>query len=167
MLQIKVNKDKIIECGVEDGNYYVGEKLVEWDVIPTGKNNFHILFNNKSYSAEILTADPTAKVFKLKINHQVIEVEARDKFDLLLENMGLNKEVVAGNLLIKAPMPGLILDVLVSEGENVEVGQSLVVLEAMKMENIIKSPIAGLAKTLKIKKGDKVEKGQLVIELKN
>ncbi|HEX8545883.1 MAG TPA: acetyl-CoA carboxylase biotin carboxyl carrier protein subunit [Cytophagaceae bacterium] len=167
MLQIKVGKGKNVECRLENDNYYVNDKLVRWDLISVGNNNYHILLNNKSYAAEVLSADYVNKLFKLKINNQIVEVKAKDKFDLLLEKMGLSKEVSVGNLLIKAPMPGLILDVLTSEGDEVASGQSVIVLEAMKMENIIKSPITGVVKAVKVKNGDKVEKGQLLVELKN
>ncbi|MBY0435500.1 MAG: acetyl-CoA carboxylase biotin carboxyl carrier protein subunit, partial [Cyclobacteriaceae bacterium] len=65
---------------------------------------------------------------------------------------------------VKAPMPGLIIDLRVNAGDTVKTGDPLLVLEAMKMENIIKAPGDGTVKQVKIKKGDSVEKGQLLIE---
>jgi biotin carboxyl carrier protein len=64
---------------------------------------------------------------------------------------------------IKAPMPGMVLKVLVEEGAEVKKGENLFVLEAMKMENIIKSPADVTVKTIKIRPGDKVEKGQILM----
>ncbi|MDB5143897.1 MAG: gcdC, partial [Mucilaginibacter sp.] len=64
---------------------------------------------------------------------------------------------------IKAPMPGLVLKLFVSEGTEVKKGDNLFILEAMKMENIIKSPADVTVKTVKIKPGDKVEKGQVLL----
>jgi biotin carboxyl carrier protein len=65
---------------------------------------------------------------------------------------------------IKAPMPGLIIDLKVKDGDAVKTGDALLILEAMKMENIIKSPGEGIVKTVKVKKGDSVEKNQVLIE---
>jgi biotin carboxyl carrier protein len=66
-------------------------------------------------------------------------------------------------LQIKAPMPGLVLSVLVTEGDEVKKGDNLLVLEAMKMENMIKSPTDGIIKKIEIKQGNKVEKNELLI----
>jgi biotin carboxyl carrier protein len=65
---------------------------------------------------------------------------------------------------LKAPMPGLVLSVLVKEGDEVKKGDNLFVLEAMKMENIIKSPADVTIKSIKIKASDKVEKNQVLIQ---
>lgn len=67
-------------------------------------------------------------------------------------------------LEIKAPMPGLVLNVMVEEGQEVNKGDNLLVLEAMKMENIIKSPSSGNVKKIRVNKGDKVEKNEILIQ---
>ncbi len=64
---------------------------------------------------------------------------------------------------VKAPMPGLVLDIRVSEGDEVKKGDPILVLEAMKMENIIKSPTDGVIKKINVKKGLAVEKNQVLI----
>ena len=66
---------------------------------------------------------------------------------------------------IKAPMPGLILEVNVEEGAEVQEGDYLLVLEAMKMENTLTAPRDGVVKSVSIKKGETVEKNQLLIEM--
>ncbi len=70
---------------------------------------------------------------------------------------------LAGTL--KAPMPGLVVRVLVKEGDEVETGRGLVVLEAMKMENELKAPGAGTVKTIHVAAGAKVERGSPLVEL--
>jgi biotin carboxyl carrier protein len=88
----------------------------------------------------------------------------QDKFDLLLEKMGMNASASGKVNNIKAPMPGLIIDLRVKDGDLVKAGDPLLILEAMKMENIIKSPGEGVVKSVKVKKGAGVEKGQVLIE---
>ncbi len=61
-------------------------------------------------------------------------------------------------------MPGLIIDLRVKDGDAVMPGDPLLILEAMKMENMIKASAAGIVKSVKVKKGDSVEKNQVLIE---
>jgi biotin carboxyl carrier protein len=78
--------------------------------------------------------------------------------------MGMSAAASAKVNNIKAPMPGLIIDLRVKAGDTVAAGDTLVILEAMKMENSIKSPAAATVRTVKVGKGDSVEKGQVLIE---
>src|SRR5690606_3417991 len=91
-------------------------------------------------------------------------VQLRDKFDLLLEKMGMNNGQSGKINTIKAPMPGLIVDVRVKEGDTVKANDPLLILEAMKMENMIKPPGDAVVKSIKVRKGDNVEKNQVLIE---
>ena len=75
------------------------------------------------------------------------------------------RRAAAGSGDLNAQMPGQVIDVLVSEGETVESGQALVVLEAMKMEIRVTAPAAGVVKQVRVAVGDVVERGQLLIEL--
>ena len=79
--------------------------------------------------------------------------------------MGLSLGADAVENEVHAPMPGLILEVNVSEGQEVKEGDALCVLEAMKMENALMAPRDGVIKSVQIAKGDAVEKGMLLIEL--
>jgi biotin carboxyl carrier protein len=88
----------------------------------------------------------------------------QDKFDLLLEKMGMNNTNGGNVISIKAPMPGLIIDLKVKDGDLVKQNDPLIVLEAMKMENVIKSPGDSVVKSVKVKKGESVEKNQILIE---
>jgi len=71
----------------------------------------------------------------------------------------------AGAGEVKAPMPGLVLRVLVEPGQVVEAGAGLAVLEAMKMENQIKAPVAGVVEAVRVEAGKAVEKGQVLVVL--
>jgi biotin carboxyl carrier protein len=112
----------------------------------------------------LVKADATTKSFTWKINGRNYSVSVKDKFDLLLEKLGMSEAAGSKVNSIKAPMPGLIIDLKVKTGDVVKQGDPLLILEAMKMENILKSPGDGEVKSIKIKKGDSVEKNQVLIE---
>lgn len=151
-----------IEAG--EAGFIVNGKPVAWDLQKISEGYFHILHENKSYRAEITKTEAETKSVTIKINGRNYTVSLKDKFDLLLEKMGMSNASSAKVNSIKAPMPGLIIDLKINAGDTVSQGDPLLILEAMKMENILKSPGAGTVKTVKVKKGDRVEKGQVLIE---
>lgn len=163
MVQAKVN-DKIFEITSNENGYSVNGSLFQWDKVKVSDGYFHILYQNKSYRAEMVTADKVIKSFTFKINGKNYTVELKDKFDLLLEKMGMNTAAAGKINHIKAPMPGLIIELKVKAGDLVKPGDQLLILEAMKMENILKSQGEGIVKNVKVKKGDIVEKGQVLVE---
>jgi biotin carboxyl carrier protein len=156
--------NKTFEIDQNDQSITVNGTSFEWDINKVSDGYFHILYQNRSYRAEVVTADVATKTISFKINGRNYSVALKDKFDLLLEKMGMNQTAVHKVNSIKAPMPGLIIDLKVKTGDTVKQGDPLLILEAMKMENILKSPGDGLIKNLKVKKGDNVEKGQVLIE---
>lgn len=155
---------KTIEVNSDNDGLQINGQSLDWDLVEISDGYFHILYQNKSYRAEIVKADATAKSFTYKINSRLYSVEVKDKFDLLLEKMGMSTAGASKINHIKAPMPGLIIDLKIKAGDSVKAGEPLLILEAMKMENILKSPGEGTVKNVKIKKGDSVEKGQVLIE---
>ena len=163
MLKATVNKNSFEIVSTQNG-FMVNNKAFEWDLVKIEDGYFHIIYNHKSYKAEIVKADTATKAFMIKINGRAYPVEVKDKFDLLLEKMGMNSQISGKVNNIKAPMPGLIIDLKVKVGDHVKAGDPLLILEAMKMENIIKSPGESKVKSVKVKKGDSVEKNQVLIE---
>ena len=92
------------------------------------------------------------------------EVQVLDERAQLLDRMGMSVGSGVAELELCAPMPGKVLNVLVSEGDNVEAGHALLVLEAMKMENVIKSSVEGVVESVPANAGEAVEKGQLLVK---
>lgn len=163
MYKADVNS-KSFKVASDDGALLVNDDLLNWDIVKVSDGYFHILLHNKSYKAEVLNADFTTKTFSFKINGKVYSVKLKDKFDLLLEKLGMNTGATGKINNIKAPMPGLIIDLRVKKGDAVRTGDPLLILEAMKMENIIKASGDSVVKSVKVKKGDSVEKNQVMIE---
>jgi biotin carboxyl carrier protein len=149
---------------LENSVFEINGKNVSADIIALDENQLHIIVNHKSYTADLIAIDELGKNLKLKINGKIFELNIKDKIDLLLESMGLDKALVKVIKDIKAPMPGLVVNILVKEGDTIKKGDALVTLEAMKMENIIKSPADVVIKKINISKGLALEKGQVMIE---
>lgn len=164
MLKVTVNnkKEHIIVLTDSIGGT-IDENPFSWDVIEVKDGSFHIIKNNKSYNVEIVKADAAEKSFLISVNGNKYQLNVKDKYDELLKSLGLDTLTSKKINELKAPMPGLVLDVRVSEGDTVKKGDPLLVLEAMKMENIIKSPTDGIIKKINVKKGVAVEKNQVLI----
>ncbi len=125
---------------------------------------FHILNEGKSIIAEVVEADFKTKEFTIKINQNNYQLVVEDQFDRLIKDLGLSKVQNSQVKEIKAPMPGLVLDIVVQVGATVVKGDALVILEAMKMENIIKSPGDGIIKSIKVDQGQSVDKNQILVD---
>lgn len=138
--------------------------LSSLDITSLGNNNFHFIHQQKSYTISILQFDKEEKVMTLTLNGKKTQIKVQDKFDLLLKELGMG--AAKGNKVnhIKAPMPGLIFELSIQEGDSVKKGDKVLILEAMKMENVIKAAGDGIVKKIHIKKGQAVEKNQLLIE---
>jgi len=135
------------------------------DVIGGREGVSHVLSNGRSYIAEIAEANYAGKEFDIKVNGNVYRVGIIDKYDQLVSRMGLSKVSAQKVNEIKAPMPGLVLEVSVGEGDVIRKGDKVLILEAMKMENVLKAPGDGVVKTIRVERGSAVVKGQLLIEL--
>ncbi|MFD2144838.1 biotin/lipoyl-containing protein [Mucilaginibacter antarcticus] len=163
MYQIKVN-DKFSYTVDNDGEgLLMNNGLIDADVSKVGPATWHIIDQLKSYNVELVNLDQITKTATIRVNNNTYQVTAKDKFDILLDKMGLSGLATAKISELKAPMPGLVLKTFVEDGTTVRKGESLFILEAMKMENIIKSPSDGIIRSVKIKPGDKVEKGQILL----
>ena len=105
------------------------------------------------------------KRFSIKVNNNIYDLNLQTELDILLDKMGMSSVSDEKMDNVKAPMPGLVLDILVEAGQTINKGDNLLVLEAMKMENIIKASGTGVVKNIKVNKKDAVEKNQLLIEM--
>jgi biotin carboxyl carrier protein len=135
-----------------------------FDVVAVEKDKFHVLKNHIPYTAEIVSADFLAKKYTIKVNNNTYEVAIEDDLDILIKSMGIERGRTKVINAIKAPMPGLILEISVEVGQSVKENDPLLILEAMKMENSFLSPRDGVIKSITVQKGNAVDKGQLLIE---
>lgn len=149
---------------------FSGQELIyngqpfNWSLEKKRKDLYLVLKDNKSFRAELLELDHQAKKVTIKVNKTIYEISLKDKMDLLLAEMGIDASSLNQVNDLKAPMPGLILDILVEPDQEVKKGDQLMILEAMKMENVLKAPGDGQVKSVEVSKGDSVEKNQVLIK---
>lgn len=138
--------------------------LKNLDAVSMDKTKFHVLKDSKPFKAEIISTDFIAKKYTIKVNNNTYEVAISDALDILIKSMGIEVGKTKVVNAIKAPMPGLILEISVEVGQSVKENDPLLILEAMKMENSFLSPRDGIIKSIAVEKGNAVDKGQLLIE---
>ncbi len=124
---------------------------------------FLLRIGQKLYTLDNVDIDGSSLTFTL--NGEWITATVKNEQDLLLDRLGFEKpgEMAEGSL--KAPMPGKILDIMVEEGDSVELDQPVIILEAMKMENELTSPGDGTVRSVKVQKGDSVDKNAILLEI--
>jgi acetyl/propionyl-CoA carboxylase alpha subunit len=160
MIQTTVNGNKTyaIDKGTIGGVEYA------WDLLRLADNAFHIIRDNQSYRVTVVSINHEEKTMAIAVNGNDYEISIKDKYDLLLSQMGISSIASAQVNNFKAPMPGLIREIMIVAGAEVSKGDTLLILEAMKMENSLKSPRDGRVKKINIATGNAVEKGQVLIE---
>ncbi|WP_179335028.1 acetyl-CoA carboxylase biotin carboxyl carrier protein subunit [Winogradskyella costae] len=156
MYKIKVNTSYVFNV--------TNENIEQLDAVETANNKYHILQDHTPINAEIITSDFNQKLYTIKVNNNTYEVDIYDALDQQIEALGF--EIGASKQVndIKAPMPGLILEINIKEGQQVKENDVLLILEAMKMENVINSPREGVIKSIQVKQGQTVDKNMLLIE---
>ena len=137
---------------VVDGN----EQIV--DAHQTKRTIYSLLVSGRSIEANVVERQGG---FEMTIEGDFYDLDVVDERRRVLNRSA--DEGGAGSADIKAQMPGKVLKILVEEGQEVESGQGVLVLEAMKMENEIKSPTAGVVKKIAVREGQVVESGERLV----
>jgi biotin carboxyl carrier protein len=164
MVKATVNGTATFQLNMAEGRAEVDGKNYTLDVVNTGNAHSHWLIDNRSMVAEVVASNPETKEFTVKVNNNTYQVQLKDKFDELLESLGMASAGKKRITEVKAPMPGLVLNILVKEGDTVTKDTPLLILEAMKMENVIKSATDAVIKRVCAVKGVPVEKNAVLIE---
>lgn len=132
---------------------------------------YKITVNGKTYDVEVIDVSENEKnlssqIPKISISsvkHQ--ESKAAEKIESKPAPSSVSKEAVEGASPVKAPMPGTILSINVKVGDKVEKGDTVIILEAMKMENEITAEISGTVKAINVQKGTAVVQGDTLIQI--
>ena len=125
----------------------------------TGRTNYSLIVDNRSFEIEV---DNSEDIYRVLVDGRTYHVSLIDERRVLTGG-GQTGLQLQGRQKVSVPMPGKVIAVLVAVGDNVEKGQGLVIVEAMKMENEVHSPIAGEIKEIKVTPGDTVEGGAVLV----
>ncbi len=140
-----------------EGEFIEIEKVKNFEIIEMGKNFYLVFIENKPYFFSLKELE-NGKIFD----------DGKNKFFIRILHSSFEKrKTIHKTYEILSPIPGLIVDVLISENQFVKKGETLFIIEAMKMRNQIKSPIDGIVKSVKVQKGKSVNMKELlaVIEI--
>lgn len=160
--------EQISQCKVKvnDFEFSFPPDLIQCaDLLRLSSNEFHLIQNGRSVKAHLINADIASKKITLEIEGSIFHIEIKDALDQLVENMGYSSAKHKQVKEIKAPMPGLVLEIAVADGQEVEEGAKLLILVAMKMENSISIAFPAKVKRVAVSVGQAVDKGQLLVEL--
>jgi biotin carboxyl carrier protein len=163
MIEASVNGQPALSLKMENGNYFLDGQPVTWEKIQVTPSVWHVLLTGVSYRILITQVDREEKEVRLVINGKKAQVKLTTEMDRMLAKLGMGTATGKRAVFIKAPMPGMIYSIRVNEGDVVKKGDAVLILEAMKMENVIKAPGDGVIKQIHLKPGVTVEKGQLLI----
>lgn len=166
MFKIKVNNKNVFDIDIAEQQLSLDGTKIQLDIRELNNGFWSVIYNNKSHNVELVEIDKIEKNCKIKVNGHLYHLNVEDKYDQLLQQLGMDNLAITKVAEVKAPMPGLVLALKVKENDEVLKGDSLLILEAMKMENILKSPIDGIIKKIVVEEGNKVEKNQVLVIFK-
>ncbi|MGK2861403.1 MAG: acetyl-CoA carboxylase biotin carboxyl carrier protein subunit [Chitinophagaceae bacterium] len=141
------------------------KEISDANLVQTASNRFNLLKDNRSINALVSKTGAGGKNLLIEAEGELFEIEIQDELDQLLEQMGYNSVTNKHIKEIKAPMPGLVLEIAVKDGQEVNDGDKIIILEAMKMENSILIHTQARIKKVAVIAGQAVEKGQVLVEL--
>ena len=140
--------------------------LGKFKVLKISHSEKEIILSNgsKKFECKILKENPIDQSYIIKINGEISTIRLIKQVEKTIEKLGIQKGSQTNINILKAPMPGLILDVVVKESDIVKKGDPVIILEAMKMENILSSPVDGKVKEIKVNPQQTVEKNNILIK---
>lgn len=145
-----------------DGKEVIGAEgaVVKWD----DHQFFTLTYKGQKFFGELLEDKSEDNILKIKINQRVFDVKKKGELDDLISAMGLDIPKVRKLKELIAPMPGRIVQVAVSVGQELNIGDEILSLEAMKMENVLKAEGVGTVKAILVEGNQIVDKGTVLIE---
>jgi biotin carboxyl carrier protein len=140
------------------------KSIDDLDILKQGEKGFHLIHETKSYHADLIASDFLNRTYSIRINSTIYTVKILRPVDDLIHKMGYvdgSSKIINS---INAPMPGIIIDLKVEKGQSVKKGDTLLILEAMKMENAIICPKDTTIKEIHTTVGQTVDKNKLLID---
>jgi acetyl/propionyl-CoA carboxylase alpha subunit len=144
---------------------FTKEEIDAADLVQRSPVEFNLLKDHRSVNVKLVETDRTARKLTIEVEGESFDIEIKEELDQMLEKMGFGAVSNRHIKELKAPMPGLVLEIAVTEGQAVTEGEKILILVAMKMENSIMIHTNATIKRIAVSAGQAVEKGQLLVEL--
>ena len=160
-LTCTINKDQSVSLELSGKKTLVNGKEFDYQLTQKKSSHYQLMANGKSHEIRILSVEGD-QIWMLVDDYE-LRLETKNELDLMMMTLGVATGSAVDNPEVLAPMPGTILDIMVSPGQKVKKGDSLLVLNAMKMENVIKAPGDGEVYEISVSAGDNVNKNQVLI----
>lgn len=156
------DKEYIVEI-IDDDRVSLNGEIFDIDFIQIiGQPVYSLLMEGKSHEAFVQQEE---NVWEVMLKGNMYEVEVEDEREKRLRATSEGGVADRGEYHLKSPMPGLVVSINVEEGQEVEKGDVLLILESMKMQNELKSPRAGKVSRIRIKPGESVEQKQTMLSV--
>jgi pyruvate carboxylase subunit B len=162
-VQVRIGEATFDIAEGADGALTLNGRRVECETAAVGPHSVHVVVDGVSHVVTLENMDGGR--FQATIAGHVVEGSVKTPRDLLLERYGMTNGSEVMEKTVRAPMPGLVVRLLVGAGDMVEAGHGVVVLEAMKMENVLKAPSSGVVRTIHVSAGTAVSKNELLVEI--
>jgi len=162
-MQAKINGSTTVNFTPDSDNALKGNDF-ELSIINESTNEVRIALDGKKYTGRLLQLNAEEKKVVLKVNGHRFSIALTDEYDSLLKSLGMGAGAIQKVNELKAPMPGVVFEIKVKVGDSILKDDPILVLEAMKMENILKSPVDAVIKSILVEKGNTVEKNKVLIE---
>ena len=124
---------------------------------------FDITHNGVVFHGEIVQDQSENRELTIKINHRVFQVKRKGELDEIIASLGFDKPKIRKLKELAAPMPGRVTSIHIELGQEIQPGDPILSLEAMKMENVLKAEEIGVVSAINIQQGDVVEKGSVLV----
>jgi pyruvate carboxylase subunit B len=154
-----------VEVSLDEHGVRVGDAAISAHLADVEGTPVQLVTIGDTVHRVVVQRGETRGAYALWIDGWRFNVDALDERTRAIRDLSAANAVAAGPAPLKAPMPGLVVRVLTSEGSEVRAGEPLVVMEAMKMENELRAPSAGRVRIVHVKPGDTVEKGVVLVEI--
>jgi biotin carboxyl carrier protein len=136
---------------------------VDIEFVKSATNSFKMRMNGVEKDADLVKLDKENKLVIVRIEGKKFAVQIKEPVDLMLDKLGISIKSTKKVNNLKAPMPGLVIKILAEQGKHYKAGDALMILEAMKMENVFKAAADVTIKAIEITERQTVEKGQILM----
>jgi biotin carboxyl carrier protein len=163
MKYITTINDRKFEIEIRnDGSVWVNGQPRDVDFLPLTDSLYSVIMNSTSHEVVVEERDG---MYEVLMGGRMYSGTVMDERAQLMKSRRGGLEADSGEISIKAPMPGLIVAIPVSEGQTVHAGQTLIILESMKMQNELKAPRDGIVQRISVQQGETVEQKRVLVTM--